>query len=86
MSEFTPGPWRFSRAYRYVGPTFAPVCEIMRDGKEGPKHQANARLIAEAPELFAIVKEAEEVLSHASPDDFALPRLRRVIARIEGRT
>ena len=89
----TPGPWVWPVTSPTIiageGGVYSPVCTVdLR-----PQHEANARLIAAAPELLAFVKEWE----HQITDGGILDKLdgwqrefaeeaRRVIAAAEGRT
>jgi hypothetical protein len=61
MSEFTPGPWRAisweEKAIRIVPDAYiGPVGEVF--GHKGQPMQANANLIAAAPELYEACEEA----------------------------
>lgn len=68
MSGFkgTPGPWVASKSDRSIGPVIKdddqsygmilPVAWVEFDGKPG-HHQANANLIAAAPELIEALKD-----------------------------
>lgn len=73
MTTHTPGPWTNERSGNYwsiLGPdrnlhgygiTSSPVASIVQTS---PEAQANARLIAAAPELLAVVRYA---LAHCNP-------------------
>ena len=68
MSDFTPGPWNFHPCDEYVN-SFDVLCEegyyvaTTHDGVRGDKNaDANARLIAAAPDLLRYLKEARRTL------------------------
>jgi hypothetical protein len=57
MSSFTPGPWNiFQSIGLEVEADGIPICEIWQRGDE-EQEQANARLIAAAPDLLEALKE-----------------------------
>lgn len=77
MVSHTPGPWIVkkpgehspteTRVVHQIGNTFAMIAEIgihRTIGAKGPskEEQANARLIAAAPQLLVMLKEAVEML------------------------
>ena len=80
MNTHTPGPWLQSGAY-IVGQNSIHVATI--NGQLGNEAQANARLIAEAPELLKQLRKADEVIvalwaltqKHGIPDEAAWPML-----------
>jgi hypothetical protein len=92
----TPGPWEFFDALDTEGD---PTISIRGDGefiatmdtcsKNGgpyvlpPKGQANARLIAAAPELLALCKE---LLDTFPLTDRCCAKIRAIIAKAEGNT
>jgi hypothetical protein len=105
----TPGPWTLDKATGKFGhktndivaplegdPHFSQqiVCVM---GTDVDDMEANARLIAAAPELLAALKEAHNILTATSllvkseqfnsylRDEF-LPRVRAAIAKAEGRS
>jgi hypothetical protein len=59
MNKHTPGPWKYARAVQNNGPDYFAIT----DGKWGSPsivnvfadNEANARLIAKAPEMYAIL-------------------------------
>ncbi len=61
MAIWTPGPWRYDRTTRAVtGPDGARVALILT--KVNPEIvEATGRLIAEAPALFEVLDEAQEL-------------------------
>lgn len=86
MSGFTPGPWRYdghevwgTRPVRFnlttaCTPMIAEVCKHS-DTDGGFPFEANARLIASAPEMLDLIKQAASHLEagineyHGAPDD-----------------
>ncbi len=91
MSAHTPGPWtaRMLDDPQWVVASSGPlVCNTLHGNDE-----ANARLIAAAPEMLdaarMAVKELEWFLSKAGPGSYSatgtLEQLRAAIAKAEGR-
>ncbi len=60
MTEHTPGPWKVSEGPRITGAD-GTVVVFTVDGSYGTNIEANARVIAVAPELLAVLKEAHNV-------------------------
>jgi hypothetical protein len=93
VGTHTPGPWKWlgtkshpqERVY-LRGPNFATILAAL-DGFE--MSEANARLIAIAPDLLELLKRLERVLDELSgASDHYTPRLkeiRAVISKVEGR-
>ena len=78
MSKHTPGPWRVTEAHgqtqvvavnRYPGKVTTGIADIF-DAIDGTKEwAANARLIAAAPDMLAVLEAVfEELTDH--PEDF----------------
>lgn len=97
----TPGPWTVIRskmatdgAFDYaIGTDGSPVIAeaFGRDAKGGwPNAEANARLIAAAPEMLAALQEAEGELYQVPPADAEQERVlavvRAAIAKATGRS
>ena len=96
MSRHTPGPWSVGdKRGVWVGPVVT-----AEDGKRGVafvcgESDANARLLAAAPELLAALKVAADAIDYAqaqvdSENDrhnllVRLVQVQRVIAKAEGR-
>lgn len=61
---------------------------IVTDGRtaEPGEWEANARLIAAAPEMLEALREAEKQLAVSAGDSFALVEVRAAIAKAEGRS
>ena len=98
----TPGPWHYSEVirgrdqyYRQIRADFK-IAEVhaCHSGVAGTKKgraedEANARLIAAAPELLEQCKLFEKVLTHLinsgdSGADLERDKLREVLAKVEG--
>ena len=101
-ATFTPGPWHYSEVirgrdqyYRQIRADFK-IAEVhaCHSGVTGTKKgraedEANARLIAAAPELLEQCKLFEKVLTHLinsgdSGADLERDKLREVLAKVEG--
>lgn len=89
----TPGPWEVIYCNRDLPPhvvsklRFKPVDVMIGDKRlrvsENESGDADARLIAAAPELLACLKLAADIIGH--PDDDASKLIAEVIAKAEGR-
>ena len=105
MSAHTPGPWRITDRYGVltdqVGIDGRTVCTVWPrqqghrpsgvDTEPWPEGEANARLIAAAPDLLESLRELAElaVLQFGVPPagaDGPLPRALAVIAKADGDT
>lgn len=76
-TKHTPGPWHYYRAHGcgFVGPSLhvpgsilyseMAVCRLLADEREGVNPEANARLIAAAPEMLEALKGALDLLREA---------------------
>ena len=102
MSGHTPGPWRVTdEICRFSGgevirpnngdgvdSPVAFVCDFNRYDRD-EERQANARLIAAAPELLAAAKAVIRAFGFAPPENMDLPTewddLSSAIAKAEGR-
>jgi len=101
-ATFTPGPWHYSEVirgrdqyYRQIRADFK-IAEVhaCHSGVAGTKKgraedEANARLIAAAPELLEQCREFEKCLTHLinsgdSGADLERDKLREVLAKVEG--
>jgi len=89
---FTPGPWKVAN-YNYIrGTIFSVAVAIDLPGQDEKEKQANARLIASAPELYAQCKLFERMLASgdlsATHDGLTncnmLARLREILANVDG--
>lgn len=90
----TPGPWtaheetKYRRAEVTHNERGDPIAEVF--GPSADQRQANARLIAAAPEMLTALRDAENWLGEldAGPDTGAqalIAELRAAIAKAEGR-
>jgi len=94
MSKFTPGPWTTddidqSDFYRYVVGENKIVCRVKLKNFMGNKREhaeADARLIAAAPDLLAMLVEAHDIIDAIGQPETAevAGRLRAVIAKAKG--
>lgn len=89
MGEHTPGPWTVTKAevgYNFrevVAPGFGVVCEV---GDWSAHNEANARLIAAAPDLLAALKAAVAELDEKTYGEdlcFDHDQMRAAIAKAE---
>ncbi len=101
MTTHTPGPWK-----TYIGATPELGCHVIRDNQKGArdgdiasmigrnhqKNAANARLIAAAPTMKAIVERIAELTTDAFTEDDLKRNLaeigadaRAVLAMVEGK-
>lgn len=81
------GPWHYqeiSDEYTHIvrGPTNEFITQLLQD--RSGKAEANARLIAAAPELLEALKAIESCLS-PDDNDYAAQKVRAAIAKAEGR-
>lgn len=85
--EHTPGPWWASS--REVGT--APQMEVkicLAGGRDLAEARANARLIAQAPRMFDLLKEARRTLEmwkHVAPAVSLCADIDKAMAEVEGR-
>ena len=93
MSKHTPGPWRSDPCYRsgytvWGGTDAVPVCVVDTQDDEGRfgtiKNEANARLIAAAPDLLEALVEASVALRIGHNSLVALEKASAAIAKAEG--
>ena len=96
MSKFTPGPWVVKLFNRDISVQYQPSHVIAANGTkivqfDTASCDATARLIAAAPELYAKLEEALDLVPRISDDDPIAPALadwcravRALLAKIEG--
>jgi hypothetical protein len=99
MSKHTKGPWKAGTTYEHGEPVGAVVrsgvrfvaeCPTGVCGHHQPECEANAALIAAAPDLLAACREALEDYAGCNVDRFTqhetdkMNRLRAAIAKAEG--
>ena len=104
MNTHTPGPWTVGMNADHLpcvvadvglpgsGFAVAHINKVPLFGKGGPAHEANARLIAAAPDMLKALKTVTEFMACTLEDDEKHPawddvRLARAaIAKAEGRS
>jgi hypothetical protein len=95
MNKWTPGPWDASRNVTdqnncpcVIDGNDLVVAVALDDGKELDECDANARLIAAAPEMAELLVECEEILArmdtlrHICPEFPALDKIRAILEMI----
>ncbi len=88
-TSFTPGPWLYHAPFRdrtIYDNAGAPVAKVMRGKRDGQTEDANARLIAAAPDLLAALKMLAGVVDeHGNDPVYTIPvnAARQAIARAE---
>ena len=96
MSGPTPGPWEVREVHPgrsntpilqvAIGPKGTPsICEITRGTRPFSEREANARLIAAAPDLLEILKEWAIYARDKAELSPALNRTQAAITKAEGR-
>ena len=82
---FTQGPWNVGNCNYIRGTIFSVAVAIDLPGQDEKEKQANARLIANAPELYEQCKFLERMLAqtdhHSSPK---LAKVRELLAKVDG--
>lgn len=84
----SPGPWRIKQDGRIVCYPEALECGVLAFGLPDGEKEANARLIAAAPDLLEMAIWAEAAIAPFSkePEEKSgISRLRAAIAKAEGR-
>ena len=82
-AKHTPGPWSFgygmTQEHGYVlgvgvttKPDWTVVCAVSRPGDVNAIDEANARLIAAAPDLLEALKACDEAMSYMSEYDIPI--------------
>jgi hypothetical protein len=92
MPDHTPGPWK---VFKLPGASMIGVVPVNargrpRQGRETPdicqcEQEADARLIAAAPELLTACKEALAIVTAYAPGERQLEMLRAALAKAEGK-
>ena len=95
-TPFTPGPWEVKRIDQHCGPK-----KIVTDWDVVPKkykgfgdgaitrridNEANARLIAAAPEMYDLLKETVEHIDEWNFPIALADRIQRALKKVEGDT
>ena len=98
-AKFTPGPWESSTAFRTNDGSFAVtapdshIAFVTFHGKAkrgqawctgDPEGQANANLIAAAPEMYEALKIAQSNLQFLPPDD-VVAQINAALAKADGK-
>lgn len=100
MSTHTPGPWKIHpyinnfggrNETKDVGPSGRAVCEVFGafEAPFGAESEANARLIAAAPEMLEALRTLVAAISYNQNPDTLLREsefAREVIAKAEGKS
>lgn len=87
MSEtkHTPGPWEAERTIPgwRIGPSYGLVCAICQSTDSGTheRQEANAHLIAAAPEMLQILKDTRDFLEMEGFEKCATSAIDSVIAQ-----
>ena len=90
MAEHTKGPWRVEACksrgdeYRYVrtdDPRLRVICRVPLDHIDGREDEANARLIAAAPELLEALEDLALQADAASPETGMRAEMKEYIVR-----
>lgn len=84
MSEHTPGPWGLNNDY--IGSMEGEIAQVISENVGILENEANARLIAAAPELLEAVKKAHTYMENWGAPYSELKDLERVINKAEGDT
>ena len=98
MSKHTPGPWEIKRhydpGYKFISAPkhsgLAQVVWCMEDEDRSPECEANAHLIAAAPELLEALEKVDSYWSSPGEDDWVthyntvLQPVRAAIAKAKG--
>ena len=91
MSKHTPGPW----VYREYGGTcgtntfvverssYEPICTLPDNRYNGFAGEANARLIAAAPDMFDMLHKAREAFAHKLSRDYGAELLQDFCSDID---
>lgn len=87
-TQHTPGPWRYDYELDYCGEIIASNGTSICSFTDEPSTN-DARLIAAAPDLLAVLQELEESVDYWSEYDVPLgivDRIRAAIAKAESKT
>lgn len=93
MSAHTPGPWAIdvTRASKRAPASMLMIVAeaggmpglIVNSGPVEPRDWANARLIAEAPAMFDLLRQLHVASTYAFNTEYVVERARAILARIE---
>ena len=92
---FTPGPWKVGNYNCIMGTIFSVAVAIDLPGQDEKEKQANARLIAQAPAMYDMLREVSKVLDGLEAIGANLPyyhkenigmsdKLRELLAKVDG--
>lgn len=86
QTTHTPGPWEVLAGPEWGGFTVGGqrIVATMREWGFPGEAEANARLIAAAPDLLAALESAEDVLSETDTHLSTLHKVRAAIAKAKG--
>ncbi len=89
MTDFTPGPWVNENGLVYGrdsndGTASFDIYDAGHWPGDGAEAQANARLIAEAPKMYAALKALHDSMASAYDDTKPMVEARAVIAKVDG--
>lgn len=94
-TQHTPGPWHRTNGYAFIhnalGGEVAKITSSIDSDAQMEEHEANARLIAAAPELLDALKRmteaAKDILGEPSTSEgyFDITEAEKLIAKAEGR-
>ena len=89
MSKFTKGKWEYDDAHGCIHHDGRLIAEVAGGGGANYRHaagQANARLIAAAPEMYELLRLAAQSLRHHSDNDYKIAySINELLARIDGK-
>lgn len=78
-TKFTPGPWIAEQPFEVISKEGWGICGV--DDNDGGSQEANARLIAAAPDLLEACEAAEKLLARYALNDSTLSDIRAAIAK-----
>ena len=92
MSKHTPGPWEIKRhfdsCYRYISApehiALAQVVWCVEEEERSPVCEANAHLIAAAPDLLEALEELADQYQYVNQFDSFYEQARAAIAKAKG--
>lgn len=84
MSQHTPGPWKVEDGIFVVGPDRVSIFGGASTKRSDDVCEANARLIAAAPEMFEYLCNLARVWAMSQGENATLDILRALLAKVEG--
>ncbi|RWO22852.1 hypothetical protein [Mesorhizobium sp.] len=85
-AKHTPGPWRIDGAAIWGATRPVAQCVFLDTRYPLESDEANVHLVAVAPDMLAILKEAADFVQPFNRASDLLDRIEAVIAKAEGRT